>query len=85
MKNYAFDAPDFVRADDVQPIHWNSLPLQALPATSARQSNCTQEEIETYGWWQAQGMYISMRYGSMSLPYQDAKVASKLCVGGPVK
>jgi len=49
MKNYAFDAPDFVRADDVQPIHWNSLPLQALPATSARQSNCTQEEIETYG------------------------------------
>jgi len=30
-------------------------------------------------------MHISMRYGSMSLPYQDAKVASKLCVGGPVK
>jgi len=26
-----------------------------------------------------------MRYVSNELPYQDAKVASKLCMGGPVK
>jgi len=26
-----------------------------------------------------------MRYVSTALPYQDAKVASKLCIGGPIR
>jgi len=45
-----------------------------------------QEEIEIHDQWHMNSKQrISMHYVSTELPYQDAKVASKLCIGGPVK
>jgi len=82
MKTYVFDLPDFIKVDD-QPIKTHS--LCKLLGTFAMRNNCTQEEIKMCGQWLPQGACVSMRYVSTLLPYQDAKVASKLCMGGPVK
>ena len=84
MRTYAFEADNFQRSGhDAGPIGTHS--LRKLPATHARYNNCTQDEIEVRGQWHVQGNRVSMRYVSTTLPYQDAKVASKLCIGGPVK
>jgi len=37
-----------------------------------------QEEIDAHGQWQPQNNYVSKQ-----VTIQDAKVASKLCMGGP--
>jgi len=82
-ENLCFNAEDFVQADDMWPLGMHS--LQKLPAMYAQCNNCTQEDIEICGWWHMNNkQHVSMHYVSTNLPYQDAKVASKLCMGGPV-
>jgi len=84
LRTYVFKAEDFVLADNSQPIGMHS--LRKLPATYAQCNNCTQDEIEIRGRWRTQTKQrVSMWYVSTDLLYQDAKVASKLCMGGPVK
>ena len=83
MKHHVFDAEHFLRSANSGPIGTHS--LRKLPATFAQCNNCTQEEIEVCGCWHVQSKCVSMQYVSTMLPYQDAKVASKLCIRGPMK
>ncbi len=51
-------------------------------ATYARRCGVTKEEKDIRGRWKGQGR-VSDNYDHDELPYADAKVAEKLCGGGP--
>ena len=57
--------------------------LRKFPATRARQSGCSKDEMDTRGRWK-KGR-VSDVYVSTTLPFPDAKVCSVLCAGGPCK
>ena len=56
-----------------------------FPATFASRQGCTSDEIEIRGRWKHTNGKVVHRYIDCKQSYVDAKVASKLCVGGPVK
>jgi len=56
-----------------------------FPATFASRQGCTTDEIEIRGRWKHTNGKVVHRYIDCKQNYIDAKVASKLCVGGPVK
>ena len=53
-------------------------------ATFARRNGCGKDDVDARGRWKGQKRIVDT-YIDVSLPYPDAKVASSLCVGGPVK
>jgi len=59
--------------------------LRKYAATLAKLMGCSDDEIEARGRWKKGGSRVVTRYIDVTLPYQDAKVAAALCVGGPVK
>ena len=54
-----------------------------FPATLSRRSGCSRDDTDSRGRWRKKR--VSDRYVDINLPYPDAKVASVLCIGGPVK
>lgn len=84
IKTYVFDNPHFVRANGV-PGLLGTHSLRKLPTTHAANCSCSQEEVNTRGRWRTDGKKVISRYISTILPFPDAKVASRLCIGGPVK
>jgi hypothetical protein len=55
-----------------------------LAATHSRKNGCTKDEKDIRGQWK-KGRRISDAYDDIDLPYPDAKVAGRLCIGGPCK
>ena len=53
-------------------------------STECRKRGCSKEEKELRGRWKAHSR-ISDRYDDVELPFPDAKVATTLCIGGPMK
>ena len=53
-------------------------------STHTRKNGCTKDEKDLRGRWK-KGRHISDGYDEIDLPHPDAKVASKLCIGGPCK
>jgi regulator of replication initiation timing len=58
--------------------------LRKQPSTHARKSGCNKDEKEIRGRWKS-NRRIADVYDDIDLPYPDAKVAGKLCIGGPCK
>ena len=58
--------------------------LRKLPATFSRRNGCGKDDIDVRGRWKRGTRQIDT-YIDPSLPYPDAKVASVLCIGGPIK
>ncbi len=56
-----------------------------FPATYARNKGCNPDEVEIRGRWKKNGGRVVFRYMDVAELYEDAKVATALCVGGPVK
>jgi hypothetical protein len=56
--------------------------VRKLPATHARRFGCSRDDTDHRGRWRRKKRQ-SDDYVDMVLPYPDAKVASKLCIGGP--
>jgi hypothetical protein len=83
IKTHVFDSPQFVKANVTGKLGTHS--LRKLPTTHAANSSCSPDEINTRGRWRTDGNKVVFRYISTILPYPDAKVASRLCIGGPVK
>ena len=75
-----WNGPAFIKVKD-RKIGTHS--LRKYPATQARQSGCSQDEMDTRGRWK-KGR-VSDVYVLTTLPYPDAKVAAILCPGRPCK
>ncbi len=56
--------------------------VRKYAATYARRCGVTKDEKDIRGRWKGQGR-VSDIYDDVELPYPDAKVAEKLCGGGP--
>ena len=55
-----------------------------FPATYARRNGCSRDDVDVRGRWKNKKRQVDT-YIDVVLPYPDAKVASTLCIGGPVK
>jgi hypothetical protein len=58
--------------------------VRKLASTHARKNGCSKDEKDIRGRWK-KGMRVSDVYDDIELPFPDAKVAGKLCIGGPCK
>jgi hypothetical protein len=58
--------------------------VRKLASTHARKNRCSKDEKDICGRWK-KGMRVSDVYDDIELPFPDAKVAGKLCIGGPCK
>ncbi len=56
--------------------------IRKFAATHARRSGCTKDDKDIRGRWKSKTR-VSDVYEDTELPYPDAKVAEKLCIGGP--
>jgi hypothetical protein len=55
--------------------------IRKYAATHCRRCGCNKDEKDIRGRWKAKGR-VSDVYDDVELPYPDAKVAEKLCIGG---
>jgi hypothetical protein len=74
-----FPGPQFVD-DENGPLGSHS--IRKYAATHARRCGVTKDEKDIRGRWKGKGR-VSDVYDDVELPYPDAKVAEKLCIGGP--
>jgi hypothetical protein len=58
--------------------------IRKLASTHARKNGCSKDEKDIRGRWK-KGQRVSDVYDDIELPFPDAKVAGKLCIGGPCK
>ena len=58
--------------------------IRKLPSTYARQNGCGRDDIDCRGRWKKGKRQVDT-YIDIELPYPDAKVASVLSIGGPIK
>ena len=72
---------DFPRFDSM-PLGTHS--IRKFPSTYARRNGCTRDDVDYRGRWKRQKRMVDT-YIDVDLPYPDAKVASVLAIGGPVK
>ena len=56
--------------------------IRKYAATHARRCGCTKDEKDIRGRWKNRARTSDV-YDDVELPYPDAKVANKLCIGGP--
>ena len=59
-----------------------SHPIRKYAATHACHCGCTKHEKDIRGRWKSRARTSDV-YDNVELPYPDAKVANKLCIGGP--
>lgn len=87
MKNSVYNCLRRVfKHDDLQHVAQNlgSHSFRKFPATLARKKGCSFDNVDGRGrWWNK--VRTSDVYMDISLPYNDAKVTAKLCVGGVIK
>jgi hypothetical protein len=76
-----FNNPNFVR---MKPGPLGTHSLRKLPSTHSRRSGCSRDDVDCRGRWRRKKR-VADDYIDVCLPYPDAKVAGKLCIGGPVK
>jgi Transcriptional activator of glycolytic enzymes len=76
FKMEAFTGPDGV-AD-----HLGSHSIRKFAATHTRRCGCSKDDKDIRGRWKSKAR-VSDVYEDTELPYPDAKVAEKLCIGGP--
>jgi hypothetical protein len=81
LRSEAFNSPDFVRMKD-GPVGTHS--IRKLPASHARKSDCSKDNVDVRARWKRKARQQD-GYVEVTLPYPDAKVAAKLCIGGCIK
>jgi hypothetical protein len=82
LQHDILNRPEFVHFVDDGPVGSHS--VRKLAATHSRKNGCTKDEKDIRGRWK-KGRRISDVYDDIDLPYPDAKVAGRLCIGGPCK
>ena len=73
---------NFLASESSAPIGTHS--ICKLPATYARQNGCTKDDVDARGRWKSNKRIVDT-YIDCLIPFPDAKVASTLCIGGPIK
>ena len=79
-----FDSEEFRELAGIPDGKTGTHSFRKLPATYARRSGCTNDDIECRGRWRRFKRQVNT-YVDVHLPYKDGKVAAALCVGGPVR
>ena len=74
-----FRCPEFA---DTGPLGSHSVYKHAL--TECQKKGASKDEKDLCGRWKSTACVLDV-YNDIKLPFQDAKVAALLCVGGPVK
>jgi hypothetical protein len=77
FKMEAFNGPDGTTGD-----HLGSHSIRKFAATHTRRCGCNKDDKDIRGRWKSKAR-VSDVYEDTELPYPDAKVAEKLCLGGP--
>jgi len=73
-----FTGPDGTGVAD----HLGSHSIRKFAATHTRRCGCSKDDKDIRGRWKSKAR-VSDVYEDTELPYPDAKVAEKLCIGGP--
>ena len=81
LKRFVFTNPSF-QSILKQPIGTHS--FRKFPATRARKKGASKDDVDARGRWKNKSRTSDV-YMDISLPYNDARVASKLCTGGACK
>ncbi|KAI2501964.1 hypothetical protein MHU86_12517 [Fragilaria crotonensis] len=76
-----FKMEEFTRNADDSGCLLGSHSIRKYAATHARKCGCNKDEKDIWGRWKSKGQ-VSDVYDDVELPYPDAKVAEKLCIGG---
>ena len=76
-----FKMEEFTRNADDNGCLLGSHSIRKYAATHARKCGCNKDEKDIRGRWKSKGR-VSDVYDDVELPYPDAKVAEKLCIGG---
>ena len=58
--------------------------IRKYASTHSRKNGCSKDEKDICGRWK-KGKHNLDAYDNIELPFADAKVAGKLCIGGPCK
>jgi hypothetical protein len=86
LKRAAWSKEEFQELSDGEPLELGTHSKCKLPANFAVNCGAHGEEVEIRGRWKGtRGGRIVNRYIDVKQLYQDAKVASILCLGGPCK
>jgi hypothetical protein len=64
--------------------HIGTHSFRKFPATLARKKGCSRDDVDSHGRWRNK-VRVSDVYMDIDLPHNDARTASRLCVGGPIK
>jgi hypothetical protein len=81
FKMEAFTGPADANNDGAAD-HLGSHSIRKFAATHTRRCGCSKDDKDIRGRWKSKAR-VSDVYEDTELPYPDAKVAEKLCVGGP--
>ena len=64
--------------------HIGTHSFRKFPATLARKKGCSRDDVDSRGRWRNK-VRVSDVYMDIDLPHNDARTASRLCVGGAIK
>ena len=81
FKMEAFACGNDANGDEGAACLLGSHSIRKYAATHSRRCGCNKDEKDIRGRWKAKGR-VSDVYDDVELPYPDAKVAEKLCIGG---
>ena len=82
LRTEILNRPEFSRPENKCPLGSHS--VRKLSATHTRKNSFTEDEKDLRGRWKAKGR-VSCVYDDIKIPFMDAKVVGKLCIGGPCK
>ena len=86
LKDKVIDSSDFIKAPLKEKLGTHS--IRKYGYTHARCSGCSKDDTDYRGRWRedpTKKQRTSSVYEDPMLPWPDVKVASKLCMGGPIK
>ena len=81
MFNKVFKMEEFIGSDAAADNMLGSHSIWKFAATHARRSGCSKDNKDIRGRWKSKTR-VSDVYEDTELPFPDAKVAEKLCIGG---
>jgi hypothetical protein len=83
IKKDILNRPKFAHFVEDGPVGSHSI-RKLASSTHVRKNGCNKDEKDIGGRWK-KGTRISDVYDDIDLPFPDAKVAGRLCIGGPCK
>ena len=80
LRTDILNLPEFSGTENKGPL--DSYSVINLSATHTINNGCTKGKKDLCGLWKSKGC-VSGIYDNIKIPFSDAKLVEKLCIGGP--